>query len=159
MPGVVESYIHTGNQIGVLVQLNCQSKITAKTAEFKTLATEIALQIAASPGVRYIRAEDISNNVVRQLELAARGDRNLLAQYLQALNLYEQFYLRDRSITIEDLIKLNITKLGEKIMVKRFQRFAVEEDLPSDPTGGVSLNPLPNSPSPLTGEAETKIDF
>ena len=158
MPGTIESYIHTGNQIGVLVELNCQSKIAAKTAEFKTLATEIAMQIAASPKVSYVRIDEIPDRIVRQIELASQGDRDTLAQHLQSLSLYDQFYLRDDSITIEDLIKLNITKLSENIAVKRFQRFIVEdENLPSDPGGGVPANPLPNSPTPLTDEAEIDI--
>ena len=156
MPGVIESYIHTGNQIGVLVELNCQSKIAAKTTEFKTLAKEIAMQIAASPKVRYIKIDEIPDRIIRQIELTSEGDRDLLAQYLQALSLYDQFYLRDDNITIADLIKLNIIKLSENIAVKRFQRFAVEDgDLSSDPSSGVPANPLPNSPNPLTDEAET----
>ena len=154
MPGVIESYIHTGNQIGVLVELNCQSKIAAKTAEFKTLAKEIAMQIAASPNVCYVKIDEIPNGVVRQIESTSQGDRDSLARYLQALSLYDQFYLRDRSITIEDLIKLNIIKLSESIAVKRFQRFTIEDEMPSDPSGGVPVNPSPNSPTPLTNKAE-----
>ena len=68
MPGIVESYIHTGNQIGVLVELRCQTKTTAMTSEFKTLAIEIAMQIAASPSVEYVRANDISDRVIQQIE-------------------------------------------------------------------------------------------
>ena len=157
MPGLIESYIHTGNQIGVLVELNCQSKITAKTAEFKALASAIAMQIAASPQVRYVNFDKIPQSVVQQIEQISKGDRDLFSQYLQELSLYDQFYLRDRSITVEDLIKLNITKLSENITVKRFQRFVVEDDSPSNPSGGVAIDPAPNSPNPLAGEVE--LDF
>lgn len=158
MPGIIESYIHTGNQIGVLVELTSQSKIAAKTSEFKTLAKEIAMQIAASPKVRYVQIDEIPQNVVRQIELTLKGDQDFLVQHLQALSLYNQFYMRDRTITIEDLIKLNITKLSENIAVKRFQRFVVEDNnSPSNPSGGIPANPLPNSPTPLTDEAETNF--
>ncbi len=160
MPGVIESYVHTGNQIGALVELNCQSKITAKTSELKTLAKEIAMQIVASPKVQYIKIDDIPDRIVRQIgqDLALKGDRVTLEQSLQAISLHDQFYLRDNSITIEDLIKLSIVQLSENIRVKRFQRFAIDDDnSPSDPSGGVPSYPLPNSPNPLNSETEIDI--
>lgn len=157
MPGVIESYVHTGNQIGVLVELNCQSQIAAKTAELKTLAREIAMQIAASPKVRYVKIEEIPRSVIRRIELTSESDDDTLSQYLQALSLYDQFYLRDRSLTIEDLIKLTITKLSENISVKRFQRFAIEDNSPPNPSGGVPANPLPDAPTPLAEEAELDL--
>ena len=156
MPGVIESYVHTGNQIGVLVELNCESKIAAKTAELKTLAKEIAMQIAAIPQVRYVKIDEIPRSVVRQIELTSEGNNDSVSQYLQTLSLYDQFYLRDRSQTIEDLIRLTITKLSENVVVRRFQRFVVEDNYPPNPSGGVPTNPLP-TPSPLTEEAE--LDF
>ena len=162
MPGIVESYIHTGNQIGVLVELRCQTKTTAMTSEFKTLATEIAMQIAASPDVKYIRTNDISDRVIQQLEkqLALDAESETFKQRLQSISLYDQFYIRDNSITIEDLIKLSIAQLAENITVSRFARFAIESDdyNPPDPNSGVPANPLPNSPTPLASEAEISED-
>lgn len=161
MPGIIESYIHTGNQLGVLVELSCQTKITATTSEFKTLATEIAMQIAANPNVRYVSTEDIPARIIRQIELELKSDRHALQQRLQAISLYDQFYIRDNSLTVEDLIKLRAVQLSENITVKRFSRFAIEDsndsNPPSDPSGGVPSSPVPNSPSPLTEEAELDI--
>ena len=162
MSGIVESYIHTGKQIGVLVELRCQTKTTAMTSEFKTLATEIAMQIAASPDVEYIRTNDISDRVIRELEkqLTLEGESEAFKQRLRSISLYDQFYIRDNSITIEDLIKLSIAQLAEEITVRRFARFAIESDdrNPPDPNNGVPANPLPNSPTPLASEAETSED-
>lgn len=159
MPGIIESYIHTGSQIGVLVELNCQNQTTAMTSEFKTLAKEIAMQIAANPNVQYIKTSDISDRVIRQVkESVSKSDREAFKQHLQAMSLYDQFYIRDNSLTIEDLIKLRAVQLSENIAVKRFSRFAIEDsndsNPPSDPSGGVPSNPFPNSPTPLTSEAE-----
>ena len=89
MPGVIESYVHTGNQIGVLVELSCQSQIAAKTAELKTLAKEIAMQIAASPQVRYVEIDEIPRSVIRQIELVLEENNDSLSQYLQELSLYD----------------------------------------------------------------------
>ena len=159
MSGIIESYIHTGNQIGVLVELRCQTKTTAMTSEFKTLAKEIAMQIAASPEVEYIKTEDISDRIIRQLQQYA-SKAEAFQQRLRAISLYDQLYIRDNSITIEDLIKLSIAQLSENITVKRFARFAIESDdsNPSDPNGGVPANPFPISPTPLKSEAEASED-
>ena len=162
MPGIIESYIHTGKQIGVLVELRCQTKTTAMTLEFKTLATEIAMHIAASPDVEYIRTSDISDRVIRELEkqLTLEAESEAFKQCLRSISLYDQFYIRDNSITIEDLIKLSIAQLAEEITVRRFARFAIESDdgNPPDPNDGVPANPLPNSPTPWASEAETSED-
>ena len=89
MPGVIESYVHTGNQIGALVELNCQSKITAKTSELKTLAKEIAMQIVASPKVQYIK------NVWRSLYKSCdRCRRRNIAIEARDLTLTEESHLK-----------------------------------------------------------------
>ena len=160
MPGVVNSYIHTGNQIGALVELSCQNKVTAITAEFLALAREIAMQIVAYPKVRYVKIDEIPARTVIQLirKYPSLEQHEALQQYLKQFSLYDQFYIRDSSITIEDLIKLNISQLGEHITVKRFSRFAIEDsgdsNPGSDPGSGVPANPLPGSPTPLASEAE-----
>lgn len=161
MPGVIKSYIHTRNQIGALVKLNCQNKVTAMTSEFQTLAQEIAMQVAACPRVRYVRSSEIPDRVIRQIEQKLALETQpfeTLQQYLRSISLYDQFYLRDNSITIEDLIKLRMTQLSENITVNRFVRFAIEDsndsNPPSDPSSGVPIDPVPNSPTPLASEAE-----
>ena len=162
MPGAINSYIHTKNQIGALVELNCQSKITAMTEEFQTLAREIAMQIVACPKVRYVKIDDIPARIIIQIKrkYPSLEQYEALQQYLRIISLYDQLYIRDSSITIEDLIKLNISQLGEHITVKRFSRFAIADDdsnLDSDPGSGVPANPLPGSPAPLASEAEIDV--
>ena len=136
MPGVVDSYIHTGNQIGALVELNCQNKVTAMTEEFQALAREIAMQIVACPKIRYVKIDDIPARMIIQIKrkYPSLDQYEALQQYLRTTNLYDQLYIRDSSITIEDLIKLNISQLGENITVKRFSRFASQ--------GVVGVSPL-----------------
>ena len=161
MPGAIESYVHTGNQIGVLVEVNCQNNLTATTSEFKTLAKEIALQIAACPNVRYVKISDIPLSVIKQVSEQIKQEdkkQEILQECLQEMCLYDQIYIRDESLTVEDLIKLRIAQLSENITIGRFARFVKNEsnnyDPPSDPDSGVPSNPFPNSPNPLTEEAE-----
>ena len=101
--GVIESYIHTGGRIGALVEVNCETDFVARTEEFRTLAREIAMQVAsmnpATPGTM----ED-------------EADENAL------LN---QEYIRDSRKTIRDLIKETIAKVGENIQISRLVRFEV----------------------------------
>ncbi|MEM7595842.1 MAG: hypothetical protein AAF383_30810, partial [Cyanobacteria bacterium P01_A01_bin.83] len=163
MPGIVKSYIHTGNQIGVLIELKCQHKVTAITSEFKTLANEIALHIAANPQVKYIKVDQIPNHIIEQIRrrLESKGKPEDMEACIEALCLYRQSYLRDSSITIEDLIKLSTAQLSDSIFVNRFVRFAIEdseEDFPNDPGNSVPSSPFPISPSPLTNETEIDIE-
>ena len=67
MPDVINSYIHTANQVRALAELHCQNKVTAMTAEFQNLAREIAMQIVAYPNVRYVRIDDIRDRINRQI--------------------------------------------------------------------------------------------
>ncbi len=159
MSGVISSYIHTGNQVGALVELNCQNKVTAMTEEFQALAHEIAMQIVACPKIRYVKTNDIPDRVVQQIrQKYPLPDQS---EALRQLSLYDQFYIRDRSITIEDLIKLHTSQLSEDITIKRFSRFAIEDSDDSspgwNPGGGVPANPFPGSPTPLTNEAEIDV--
>lgn len=159
MPGVIESYIHTGNQIGVLVEINCQNEVTATTPEFKTLAKEIALQIAASPNVRYTKASDVPPSIIEQIDRQLKPEarkREIIQKRIREICLYDRPYIRDDSITIEDLIELRIARLGEKIAVKRFVRFIIDESTnnpPGDFGSGVPSNPLPNAPTFFGEEA------
>jgi len=94
--GVVETYVHGGGKIGVLVELLCETDFVAKTQEYKQLAHEIAMQISA------MKPKDVKA-------------------------LLKQEYIRDPQMTIEDLIKSTIAKLGENIQVKRFYRLELGE--------------------------------
>ena len=101
--GVIESYIHTGGRIGALVEVNCETDFVARTDEFRTLAREIAMQVASMDPKS---VGTIDGN---------EGEDALLSQE----------YIRDARRTIRDLIKETISKVGENVVVSRFMRFEV----------------------------------
>ncbi len=137
--GVIGSYIHTGGKVGVLVEVNCETDFVARTEEFQNLVRNIAMQIAASPDVEYVKVEDIPADVVEKEKSIAMGRDDLankpenirakivmgIEKLLKEMCLLSQPYARDPNITIEELIKQNIAKLGENIQVKRFVRFVM----------------------------------
>jgi elongation factor Ts len=100
--GVIDSYVHAG-RIGAMIELNCETDFVARTDDFKTLAREIAMQVAATNPTR-IRAQD---------EADADGDVPLL----------DQPYIRDPNKTVQDLLNEAIAKLRENIVVRRIARF------------------------------------
>lgn len=141
--GVIDSYIHD-DRIGVLVELNCETDFVARTEEFKTLAHEIALQVAGMNPV-YVSKEDISNEDKEQVKAelkAANGDKlkdkpaeivdkivqGQIDKHFSELVLMEQAYFKDTTKTMSDLVKETIAKLGENITIKRFVRYEVGLD-------------------------------
>ena len=105
--GLVESYVHTGGRVGALVEVNCETDFVARTDEFKELAHDLAMQVAAlSP--QYISEEDIPE-----------GDD----VEIQAACLLQQPFIRDTARTVRDVIVEVIAKVGENIRVSRFARF------------------------------------
>lgn len=139
--GVVDSYVHDG-RIGVLVEVNCETDFVARTEEFKELAHEISLQIAANNPV-YATSEDISAEdrakkeaefkdadelKKKPAEIAGKIVEGQLKKYFAEKTLLEQKYFKDENKTIEDLIKDKIAKLGENITVRRFKRIELGLD-------------------------------
>jgi elongation factor Ts len=109
--GLIEAYIHAGGRIGAMVELNCETDFVARTEDFRQLAHDIALQVAAT-GPTYLSAIEVPpDDAGRASELA------LLAQP----------FIKDPGVTIEDLIKRHIAKLGEAVRVSRFARFVIGE--------------------------------
>jgi elongation factor Ts len=109
--GVVESYIHAGGRIGVLVEVNCETDFVARTDDFKQLARDVAMQIAAmSP--KYVTADEVPAD-----EKEKAGELALLSQA----------FIRDPGVTIGELIKRTIAKTGEAIRVSRFVRYELGE--------------------------------
>ena len=109
--GVVESYIHAGGRIGVIVEVNCETDFVARTPDFQALAREVAMQIAAmNPAV--VREEDLPEDAE-----PTEGEPVLL----------NQPYIRDAGKTIRELINETIGRTGENIQVKRFSRFELGE--------------------------------
>jgi len=143
--GVVESYLHrTGDyppQVGVLVEVDCESDFVAKGAEFRTLARELAIHIAAATP-RWINLEDVPAEVIAaersvhtkryqlegkpaaQIEKIVDGQINA---FYKDNCLMKQIWVRDGKTPIENLVKENISRLQENIVVRRFARFAVKE--------------------------------
>ena len=139
--GLIEAYIHAGGRIGAMVEVNCETDFVAKTDDFKVLARDIAMQIAAMNPLYTIR-EDVPKEIQDQeLEIYRMQARNekkpeqviekiaagKLEKFYQETCLLEQTFIKDSGKTIKDLI-LDITaKTGEKITIRRFRRFHLGE--------------------------------
>lgn len=142
--GLIESYIHMGGKLGVMVELNCETDFVARNPDFQELARNVAMQIAACPNVRFIKLEDIPEHIVqeeKELESAkddlAKKPKDIkekivegrIQKRLKEMVLLEQAFIRDNTILMEDLVKQYIAKLGENIQIRRFQRFNLGEGL------------------------------
>nr|AYR06282.1 elongation factor Ts [Renouxia sp.] len=142
--GLIESYIHSGSRIGVLLELNCETDFVARRVEFHELAKNIAMQIAACPSVEYISIKDIPKHIVELETRIESGKDDLLgkpaaikekmingriAKRLKELSLLDQAYIRNPDILVDDLIKQKIALLGENIKIRRFQKFILGEEL------------------------------
>jgi elongation factor Ts len=142
--GAVDSYIHTGGRVGVLVELDCQNSSAASSEEFKTLARNIAMQVAACPNVEYVNVSEIPSDIAakeKEIEmgrddLASKPDnikekivQGRIDKRLKEMTLIDQPYIRDQSITVEELVKQAGAKLGDTIEVKRFVRFVLGEGI------------------------------
>ena len=144
--GVVESYLHSTSpdfppQVGVLVEVNCETDFVAKGSDFRKLAKELALQIAGFEP-RWVSRDDVPDEVLVQerdiYEAKARQDgkpdqviprivESQVENFLKQNCLLEQAYFRDPSHTVQQLIAENISKLQENITVRRFARFNIRE--------------------------------
>ena len=142
--GIVESYIHAGGKIGVMIELNCETDFVARRKEFQELARNIAMQIAACPTVEYVKLSDIPANVSenekktemlkddlgnKPQEIKEKIVEGRIQKRLKEMVLLEQPFIRDSGITIEELVKKNVATLGENIQIRRFQRFILGDGL------------------------------
>lgn len=137
--GRIEAYVHPGNRLGVLVEVNCETDFVARTGQFITLCHDIALQIAAS-NPRWISPEDVPAEVIEQerrtyydeldgdnkpqavLERALEGK---MLKFYEENCLLEQPFIRDEEKKIRELIAESIAILGENIIVRRFARYEI----------------------------------
>jgi elongation factor Ts len=118
--GLIEPYIHGAGRIGSIVEVNCETDFVARTPEFWELAHDLAMQVAATaPG--YVSIDDVPSGAWSDLE-KEHGDRDKAAA---AVVLLEQSFIKDPKLTIRDLVRERIGKLGENIVVRRFARFEV----------------------------------
>lgn len=142
--GLIDSYIHTGNRIGVLVEVNCETDFVARNEAFKTLVQDIAKQIAAYSNVEYVKVSDIPPEIVEREKQVAMGSDALkgkpenvkekivqgkIEKTLKEMCLMDQPFIRDQSITVEELVKQAIAQLGENIQIRRFSRFVLGEGI------------------------------
>lgn len=140
--GLIYSYIHTGNKLGILLEVNCETDFVARREEFSDLSKNIAMQIASNPDIVFVSMEEILDSVKEEVKsfenskedlknkpeeiknkiVAGRVEKSLKKQVL-----LEQEYIRDSNITVNDYIKQVISILGENIKVARFTRYVLGE--------------------------------
>ena len=111
LEGVIEAYIHTGSRVGALVELNCETDFVARTPQFKEVARDLAMQVAAM-NPTYLNRESIPEDA---------------ADVPEEEILLEQTYIRDGNMRVQDLINDLIAKVGENVKVGRIERFALGE--------------------------------
>jgi elongation factor Ts len=141
--GLIESYIHGGGRIGVLVEVNCETDFVAKTDEFRQLCRDIAMQIAASKP-EYVSRDEITPEVVEKEKGIIRAQalnegkpekvvdkmvEGRIEKYYKEVCLLEQPFIKNPDITVKDLITEKVSKIGENISVRRFVRFQVAEGI------------------------------
>jgi elongation factor Ts len=152
--GLIGSYIHHGGQLGVLVEVNCESDFVARTDDFKELVHSVAMHIAAADP-RYIRKEDVPADVLDKEKEIARARAVLegkpekildkivegrIAKFYEEVCLLDQPFVKEATLTVGQLVKTKIAKLGENIGIARFVRFKVG-DVAAAEAGGE--NPVP----------------
>lgn len=141
--GAVASYIHMGGKIGVMVEVNCETDFVAKTNDFQAMAKDLAMHVAAS-NPRYVRPEEISaadldreKEIYRSQLLAEKKPEKIwdkiiegkLNKYFEEVCLMNQKFIKNTDITVGALVTNMIAKTGENIIVRRFARFQLGEEL------------------------------
>ncbi len=139
--GVVQSYIHLGGKIGVLVEVNCETDFVAKTDDFKEFAKNIAMHIAASRPLGIVPEDVPADLVEKEKEIYRHQVREMgkpenmiekivegkMSKFFKDVCLLQQPYVRDPNLTVADVLNDMIAKTGEKITIHRFVRFQIGE--------------------------------
>ncbi len=135
--GLVHAYIHAGGKIGVLVEVNCETDFVARNDEFKAFVNDVALQVAASSPM-FVRREDVPKDVVEKEKSIYEAQakemgkppaawpkivEGKIEKFYQETCLLEQAFIKDPSITINDLLNQKIAKIGENMNIRRFTRY------------------------------------
>lgn len=141
--GVVESYIHMGGKIGVLVEINCETDFVAKTEGFKNFAKDVAMHIAAA-NPSYVSKDEVpADEVEHEKEILRHQALNegkpekivdkmvegRIAKFYKEICLLEQPFVKNPDQTIEDLVKEQIMAVGENVKIRRFARFQLGEGI------------------------------
>lgn len=140
--GLIESYIHTGAKVGVLLEVNCETDFVARSEAFQILVKDITMQIAAYSNIEYVNISDIPNDIIEREKVIEMGRDDLankpdnikekivqgrIQKRLKEMSLMEQPYMREQNITVEQRVNQAISVLGENIKVRRFVRFVLGE--------------------------------
>lgn len=140
--GLIDSYIHLGSKVGVLVEANCETDFVAKNELFQSFVHDIALHIAASAPA-YISKDEVPEEIVEKEKeiyrkqalndgkpenIADRIAEGRMKKYYEEYCLYQQPFVKDSDMTVGDLVKHTIAKIGENIKIRRFARFVLGED-------------------------------
>lgn len=139
--GIVESYVHLGGKIGVLVEVNCETDFVARNSDFQTFARDLAMQVAAS-NPQYINKEEVpadvlakEKDILRQQTIASGKPANIadkivegkVSKFYEEICLMEQAFIKDPAKKIKDLLADLAVKIGENIIIRRFVRYQLGE--------------------------------
>ena len=140
--GIVTAYVHSGNRIGVLVEVNCETDFVARNEEFQAFVKDLALQVAAS-SPSFVNREDVPDAVIEKEKAIYQAQAKEMAKpesawpkivegklekFYQESCLLEQAFIRDASVTIKDLLAEKITRIGENIRIRRFTRYQLGQE-------------------------------
>src|SRR5271155_4662168 len=143
--GVIGSYIHIGDKVGVLVEINCETDFVARNESFRSFVKDVTLQVAAAAPL-FVKRDEVPQNLIdveRDIASATlkKGDKmppadkleqilkGKLDKYYSTVCLLEQAFVKDNTKTISDLLTAKISELGENIIIRRFTRFQIGESL------------------------------
>ena len=139
--GLIESYIHTGGKIGVLVEVNCESDFVARNIDFQGFVKDLCLQVAAS-NPQYISRDEVPDGIIEHesdiLTTQAKAEgkpekaiekilQGRLEKFYSEVCLLDQPFIRDQKVTIKDLLGALVAKIGENIVIRRFTRYQLGE--------------------------------
>jgi elongation factor Ts len=141
--GTIGSYVHAGSRVAALVEVNCETDFVARTDDFLALAHDLAMQVVATKP-KYLLPEDIPAEIIEaekeiyraQMEDSGKPERVIdkivegkLRKYYQAVCLMQQPFIKDEGLTVQDVVTQAVAKLGENIVVRRFVRFELGEEI------------------------------
>jgi elongation factor Ts len=139
--GVIGSYIHVGDKVGVLVEINCETDFVARNESFRSFVKDVTLQVAAAAPL-YVKRDEVPESLLaierdvasasikgKPPEIVAKIVAGKLDKYYSTVCLLEQSFVKENTKTISDLLTAKISELGENIVIRRFTRFQVGETL------------------------------
>jgi elongation factor Ts len=139
--GVIGSYIHAGDKVGVLVEINCETDFVARNESFRSFVKDVTLQVAAATPL-YVKRDEVPESLLAKERDVAAGQvqgkpaaiiekivAGKIDKYFSTICLLEQTFVKDNTKTISDLLNAKIAELGENIVIRRFTRYQIGESL------------------------------